>query len=168
MHWESALESAIEVAISLAGFSGIVAAVGRRGAGHWNDHDQLRLRILLTASGAAIVFSFLPFLLVDAIDPSAVWRLASGLLAAYTVGITTYRRQQASHIAAASAQFRNPVVVVFQVTVVIALVANACCFASSSVYVFGVLFGLVVAFMTFVALLLESWRQDPEISPPAA
>ena len=29
--WESALGSVIEVAISLAGFSGIVAAVGRRG-----------------------------------------------------------------------------------------------------------------------------------------
>ena len=32
MAWESALGSVIEVAIALVGFSGIVAAVGRRGA----------------------------------------------------------------------------------------------------------------------------------------
>ena len=167
MHWESALESAIEVAISIAGFSGIVAAVGHRSAGQWNDHDQLRLRILLTASGVAIIFSFLPFLLVDAIDPSVVWRLTSGLLAVHTVAITLYRRRQASHIETAS-EFRNPFVLVLQVGVVIALVANACWLGSSSIYVFGVLWGLVVAFMTFVALLLESWRRDPEASPPAA
>jgi hypothetical protein len=39
VHWQSALESAIEVAIGLAGFSGIVAADGRhlplRGGAEW-------------------------------------------------------------------------------------------------------------------------------------
>jgi hypothetical protein len=41
MPWESALGSVIEVAIGLAGFSGIVAAVGRRGAGQWSAFDQV-------------------------------------------------------------------------------------------------------------------------------
>ena len=95
MSWQSALGSVIEVAIAMAGFSGIVAAVGRRGAGHWTV--DLRLRILLTASGSCLCSSrFLPFVLVDLIDPSLMWRLASGLLAAHTIFITAFRFRQAS------------------------------------------------------------------------
>ena len=58
MYWNEALGAAIEVAIAIAGFSGIVAAVGRRGAGDWTSIDQLRLRVLLTASGSAGAFAF--------------------------------------------------------------------------------------------------------------
>jgi len=85
MAWESALGSVIEAAIALVGFSGFVAAVGRRGAGHWSPVDQVRLQILLTAGGAALSFAFLPFTMVDAIDPSLVWRICSGLLATLPV-----------------------------------------------------------------------------------
>ena len=77
VQWESALGSAIEVAIAIAGFSGIVAAVGRRAAGSWTDSDQLNLRILLTASGATIFFAFLPFLLIGPLDPPVAWRFAN-------------------------------------------------------------------------------------------
>lgn len=168
MAWESALGSAIEVAIAIAGFSGIVAAVGQRGAGHWNEADQLRLRILLTASGAGMGFAFLPFLLVDLIDPSLVWRIASGLLAVSLAGISILRLRQASATGISVAIGFHPSRVMLQIAVISMLLANALWFASSSVYVLGVLWNLFIAFMTFVTLPLETWRQPPaEPSPDA-
>jgi hypothetical protein len=162
MAWESALGSAIEVAIGIAGFSGIVAAVGRRGAGHWTDADQIRLRILLTASGASLVFSFLPFVLVDVIEPPLVWRLGSALVATYMVGITILRVRQASIAGIRSAIGMRAAPMTAQAVVVGLLLANALWLASSSLYVAAVLYGLGIAFLTFIALLLDSWREPPD------
>ncbi len=168
MTWESALGSAIEVAIGIAGFSGIVAAVGRRGAGNWNEVDQLRLLILLTASGVSLLFAFLPFVLIDLMEPALVWRLASGLLGSYFVGIVTYRVRAAAGIGGARAIGMTPIRMTLQAVVVSVLFANAFWFASPSLYVVGVLWGLAIAFLSFVGLLLDSGRQPPDPSPPAA
>ena len=159
MVWESALGSAIEVAIAIAGFSGIVAVVGQRGAGHWTEADQLRLRILLTASGVALIFAFTPFLLIDWIDSSLVWRITSGLLALHFAGITIHRIRQASASGIADAIGLRPLNLVLQGAVISLLLANALWFASASIYVLGVLWSLFIAFMTFVALLLETPHQ---------
>lgn len=166
MLWESALGSVIEVAIAIAGFSGIVAAVGHRGAGNWTAADQLRLRILLTASGVAIVFAFLPFVLMDLLDPSLTWRLASGLLAIHSAAITAHRVRQASHANASEAIGLRAWWLVVVAAVVGMLVGNAVWFASPALYVLGVLWGVFVAFMTFATLLLDAWRQPREASPP--
>jgi hypothetical protein len=162
MAWESALGSAIEVAIGIAGFSGIVAAVGRRGVGRWTDADQIRLRILLTASGASLVFSFLPFVLVDVIEPVLVWRLASALVATHMVGITILRVRQASIAGIRAAIGMRAAPMTAQAVVVGLLLANALWLASSSLYVAAVLYGLGIAFLTFVALLLDSWHEPPD------
>lgn len=168
MDSESALGSIIEVAIAIAGFSGIVAAVGRRGAGHWTEADQLRLRILLTASGAALVFAFLPFVLADLIDRELLWRIASGLLAIYTVAISAYRLHQASQSGIGEAVGFRLWRLVLQGVVVLMLFGNAFIWGIPSLYVAGVLWGVFVAFMTFVRLLLDSWRHEPEGVPPDA
>jgi hypothetical protein len=167
MAWESALGSVIEVAIALVGFSGIVAAVGRRGAGHWSPVDQLRLRILLTAGGAALSFAFLPFTMIDAIDPALVWRLCSGLMAMWLIGIMGYRLRQTSKLGITQAVGYYRSVIIIQIGVVAMLVANAFWFASSSLYVVAVFWQTAIAFMTFVALLLDSWRQPPDAMPPS-
>ena len=64
MHRDSTLGSLIEVPIGLAGSSGIVAAVGRRGTGGWAEADQARLRGLVSPSRMALPFALLPFVLV--------------------------------------------------------------------------------------------------------
>ena len=168
MAWESALGSVIEVAIALVGFSGIVAAVGRRGAGHWSRVDQVRLQILLTAGGAALSFAFLPFTMIDAIDPSLVWRICSGLLAIWMVGIMGYRIRQTSRLGMTQAVGYRPSIVIPQIAVVAMLGANAFWFASSSLYVIAVFWQTAIAFMTFVALLLDSWLDPPDATPPPA
>ena len=96
MNWSEALGSGIEVAIAIAGFSGIIAAVGRRGSGDWTPTDQLRLRVVLTASGVAGAFAVLPFIFLDAgLDAELFWRLGTGAQAAWLIAIPLHRRRQA-------------------------------------------------------------------------
>ena len=157
MYWSEALSSAIEVAIAIAGFSGIVAAVGRRGAGEWTPADQLRLRMLLTASGVSGAFAFLPFILLDTgLDPSLVWRVGSATQGVWFVAISLYRRSQAIRM---GATFPLPIVfLAVYLSVIGALLLNAAYLAAPWPYVVGVIVQLYVAFMTFVQLLLNSWH----------
>ena len=96
-----------------------------------------------------------------------MWRLASGLLAAHTIFITAFRFRQASVAGIRAAigfqWFRMTAVVI----VVSMLLLNAFWMASSSLYILGVLWGLFVAFLMFVSLLLEAWREPPGATPAA-
>jgi len=168
MAWESALGSVIEVAIALAGFSGIVAAVGRRGAGHWSPVDQLLLRVLLTAAGAALAFAFLPFLLIDVIDPSLVWRICSGLHATFVFGILLYRFREVSVLGVTQALGKRATAFMFvgSSMAFMVSVSNALWFASSSLYVVAIVWHVLSAFLSFVALLLNAWAEPPDATPP--
>jgi hypothetical protein len=164
MSWESALQSAIEVAIGIAGFSGIVGAVAGRTAGQWKAADHLRLRILLTASGTALIFAFLPFLLIDSFEPSIVWRSLSGLNAISIAGITIFRYRQSRAIGVSGGSLVIPGVPPFVLNAPVAILmsANAVWLASAPVYVFCVLWGLFIAFVVFARLLLAAARRESE------
>jgi len=160
MHWESALASAIEVAIAIAGFSGIVAAVGHRSAGNWTPSDQLRLRVLLTASGVAGAFAFAPFILLDAqTEAGLVWRLGTGAQAAWFAAIPLYRRRQAAHTGA-TLDAPLPILLGLYLPTVGILLFNTAALGAPWPYVLGVVMQLFVAFRTFVRLLLGSWHTE--------
>jgi hypothetical protein len=163
----SALDSIIEVAIGLAGFSGIIAAVGQRNPGGWGAADQLRLEILLTASGAALVFAFLPFVLAGFMNDPLVWRCSSAVVALWTGGISIFRLRQASSVGIDNAFGLRSWRLGLQATIVLMLIGNVLWWASASLYVLGVLWGLYVAFMTFVRLLLAAWRKSLDDPSPA-
>ncbi len=162
MHWESALGAAIEVAIAIAGFSGIVAAVSRRNPGGWTTVDQLRLRILLTSSGVAGLFSFLPFVLFEAsLSPTLAWRIGSAVQALWLLGIMGYRLKQASLMGASEAvRGRGNIVLILSVVVLCSQIINAAFLGLSWIYIVGVVFQLVVGFSIFATLLLGSSRDD--------
>jgi hypothetical protein len=144
-----------------------VAAVGRRGAGHWTATDQIRLRILLTASGGTVAYGFLPFVLVDLIDPSLAWRLCSVVVAATIVVITLLRLRQAATVGLV-AEARGPAVLrVMPFVMAGVLVANAIWLATPALYVLGLLWGVLVAFVAFVALLLDAWQQPEDTPQPS-
>jgi len=169
MAWESAFGSVIEVAIAITGFSGIVAALGRRGAGTWTEADQLRLRILLAASGSATGYAFLPFVLADLVDPSVVWRIASSLLAVHNAAMTLHRIRQASSAGINQAVGgRRWIPMIGTVLVVSMLLMNAVIWASWSIYLLGNLWGIFIAFINFVELLLGAWRDQPDSSPESS
>jgi hypothetical protein len=78
------LQTIAEIAIALAGFTGVVAFLGQRARGEWRPVDLFRFNQLLGGSLAALLFSFTPILLFKMGVPEPIaWRWSSGLIAAY-------------------------------------------------------------------------------------
>jgi len=76
------LRSISEVAIALAGFTGIVAVLGQRAGGQWGALEWLRLRMLLETSLGVVFLSLTPVLLHQlAALQGLIWRLGNGLQA---------------------------------------------------------------------------------------
>jgi hypothetical protein len=75
-----------EIAVAIAGFSGIVAVFGARSAGQWSPDDRLRLAFLLICSLTVVFFSLLPFAMTALhLSGTVLWRAASGLLVIWLV-----------------------------------------------------------------------------------
>ena len=51
------------VAVALIGFSGVVMALGRRGAGDWSQAELLQLRTLVEPSIITLIAAFVPITL---------------------------------------------------------------------------------------------------------
>jgi hypothetical protein len=78
------LQTIAEIAITLAGFAGVVAFLGQRARGDWRTVDLFRFNQLLAGSLAALLLSFAPILLFKLGVPEPLaWRASSGLLALY-------------------------------------------------------------------------------------
>jgi Ca2+/H+ antiporter len=93
---ESFLSSVVEVAIGMAGFAGIVAAIRQRDITRWPQQQRLLLQMLFAASAAAIAFALLPALLAEAeLSRPTVWRFGSGALVIWFVSIGAFRFDQA-------------------------------------------------------------------------
>ena len=76
-----------EIAIALAGFSGVVAAFGSRSKGAWHPGDRLRLGFLLEASLTAAGFALLALLVLSAVEDEALtWAVLSGSWAVFMAG----------------------------------------------------------------------------------
>ncbi len=125
-----ALFTVTEVGIALAGFSGVVAVLGRRGAGEWSAPDWLRFAMLLAFSFGAVVFSLLPTLVVGlgASQPFA-WAFSSLLLASFLlVAWALVRRRLAVLGDEAAGQFQRATgvtVAVLSTPVLVVLLLNA-------------------------------------------
>ena len=85
------------MAVTLAGFAGVVVAFRSGSVHEWSKIDKFRLRILLTNSGIPFGLSFLAMLLSStALDQERLWQICS-ILAFVTVvlvGQQTSRRLQ--------------------------------------------------------------------------
>ena len=75
-----ALGVAAQIAVTLAGFAGVVVVFSRRSFDEWSRVDRFRLLLLLTTSAHALVFCMVSMLLLatDLAAP-AVWAWSSGL-----------------------------------------------------------------------------------------
>ncbi len=68
-----------EIAIAMAGFTGVVVAFGSRSQGAWHPGDRLRLAFLLEASLTAAGFALASLWLYTALgDAPWTWRVSSG------------------------------------------------------------------------------------------
>lgn len=81
MQPSEALGVAAQVAVTLAGFAGIVVVFRPQSVHEWSALDRLRLTLLLMNSVAPLVFSLFGMLLLS-VDPvpASIWRWCSGFV----------------------------------------------------------------------------------------
>lgn len=78
MQPSEALTTAAQIAVTLAGFAGVVVAFRNRSVHEWSKIDRFRLQILLANSGMPFFLSiFAIFLLSTSLDAPTIWRLCS-------------------------------------------------------------------------------------------
>ena len=93
-----ALGIAAQIAVTLAGFAGVVVVFRREAVHEWSEIDKLRLRLLLANSILPLALSMLGLLLLTIKPmPPGSWRWCSGMalianLSFVTVTTKTFRR----------------------------------------------------------------------------
>jgi hypothetical protein len=81
MHPSDSLSIVAQVAVTLAGFAGIVVVFRPESVHQWSALDKFRLRLLLTNSALPLCFSLFGMLLLTTSLPAvSVWRSCSGLV----------------------------------------------------------------------------------------
>lgn len=154
MYWESVLSTAIEVGVGIAGFSGIIAAIGHRSQGEWTSVERVRLYSLLGSSFATVFFGFLPFILLSANVPEHLtWRTGSAIFG-LCIGVVAVIRYRQFKSASPRLSRQESATFVFVGALAALQVANAVNIAADWPYLVGVIGALVVAAAQFVRLLV--------------
>ena len=91
-----------EIAVALAGFSGIVAVLRRGGVSDWTAVERAHLFALLYPAFGVVFFAFVPPLAASILSPAAALRVSHGLLLVFMLaGLAVYLRtaplQQGPH-----------------------------------------------------------------------
>ena len=150
---DSFLSTAAEVAIGLAGFAGIIAAVRQRGLSSWPLRHRVLIRTLFGACAAAVTFALLPSLLVEARIPTdLVWRVGSGMLAGLFVLAAAFRIRQYRRQGGEAPLPRGLLVWVGCISILQLVNVGL---ATTWIYLLGVYTLLINGFSVFMTLLLE-------------
>ena len=85
------LRTMAEIAVALAGFTGIVVVMGHRALGTWAELELLRLKMLLITSLAVLFFSLLPLVLMTLNWTSnRIWTICNSAIAlTHLVGLAS-------------------------------------------------------------------------------
>ncbi len=151
-----------EIAVTLAGFSGVAAALHRRSRDGFSERDSLALRQMLIWSGLALVFALLPSGLVDSGIPleraQVVCSFGLGLLMLAFMIFVLYRTRQ---IARAGDRGRFPylylVVPIAVFTEIFALLLNGVGLVGPNPGIFrlGLITCISIGFIVFAAWLID-------------
>lgn len=153
------LSSIVDIAIGIAGFAGLIAAIRHRGLAEWPARQRVLLQILFFSSAMAIVFALLPSVLDAAgIAPAVVWKTGSGALLAWYAGIVPYRVVQNRKLGAARAL--PPLLLLWAAVASSLQVYNLATPATAWPYLFGVFSLVVNGFSVFLLLLLGTDADD--------
>jgi hypothetical protein len=155
---EDVLVTTAEVAIGLAGFSGIVAAViGSRASVRWSPIQKFRLIELLRTSFGGVVFSLFPLILLSAgVSNSTSWLVTSLTWLGY-IGVATALQFTRVRALWPEAHAETPRTVYALHTIWIATVCvqlfNAVFLRVAWPHLVAILGGLIVSFLMFIRLL---------------
>jgi hypothetical protein len=86
MEYAGILQLLAELAISVLGFSGVVAVLGRRSAGEWTLVDRVRFFTMVRLTVSVLILAVLPFPLHSAgLVGETIWGWCSGIAALVVV-----------------------------------------------------------------------------------
>jgi hypothetical protein len=171
MEGASTLELLAELAVGVLGFSGIVAALGRRSSAAWTPLDQRRFFSMVLLGALVIVLALLPFPFHHAgLEGARLWGWSSGI-AAPVILLFTIAVRRATPAATLTAMWRNSsvnnAVLVFGLLVTygtpLLLVLNATGILlerTFTPYLVAVLLNFSVTLLTFVRLLQSAVRPN--------
>ena len=151
-----------EIAIALAGFTGVVVAFGSRREGSWHPGDRLRLGFLLEASLTAAAFALLGLLLFSTeLRDETVWLVCSLLWPLYmAVSLITSRKalkeNQDTH--GDVDRFANKVTVGVFLLAVVLQVINVLHLQQFWPYLFALITNLAGAAMQFTRLIRSAFH----------
>ena len=157
MEAASTLEVLAEIAIAIAGFSGVVAALTIHTA-QWSELDKIRLRALLQASLGTAFFSLLPLVLSSTtLRSPTVWVIASSTWLIY-MGASTipFVLQAMGKSGAAPDGLGRPMLALFMAIVgsaVVMQVLNVAVLRTAWPHLAAMLSGLFAASVAFIRLI---------------
>jgi len=155
MPYADEFRSLAEIAVALAGFTGIVVALERRSSPAYSGTNRARLRELLLASLGVLFFVFMPTLLAGAgVGDRWAYRTSQVPFAAYHVLLMALFFRSASITQLALAEW---LLLPLGLATILLQLVTAFGFLSGRlhvVYLFGLLWLLFIACINFVVLLL--------------
>ena len=84
--FEGLLHTVAQVAITMAGFSGVVFALGNRGKRKLSDKEKNGILDMLLASFGAVIISLIAIkLLSNNLDNAVAWRISCALAGVYVI-----------------------------------------------------------------------------------
>jgi len=160
---EDALQSIAEIAIGLAGFSGLVAAFAQRPGHYWKGEQKARIVMLVILSFGMIITTLLPFALSGfSNSPALIWGVPmvafSGLaLILLCYWITKARKYKYT---LQFPYFAIPIIsAVLVLQVMVGLSGLGLIFPHSpALFVFGLISVLLFTANMFLALLHITWK----------
>ena len=157
MDYSELLIGITEIAVALAGFTGVVVVFGSRKYDSWHSGDRLRLSFLLEASLTAGAFSLLALLLLFALPQEEwVWMTSSGLWALWsTASLESSRRRlkQSRESHGDVDQTSNQIVFIVFALLIIVQITNATLWRDFAPFLAALILNLSGAAMQFTRLI---------------
>jgi len=151
-----------QLAIGLAGFSGLVAIVGRRAGRDAPEVDAARLRAALEFSLLTTAFALLPSLPVEAgMRDSEALRLSSGIFAASGAAFTVSKVRTVRHLPNFSVRGWHVFWPSLSASAVLVLIAAAVAIVPlTAAYLWGLYVYLALSALVFLRLVLSLLESD--------
>jgi hypothetical protein len=153
-----------ELAVALAGFTGVAVAFGSRDRGSWHPGDRLRLNFLLESSLTAAGFALLTLVLLHLFpdSPSMAWAIGSFSWAVFMPWSLHSSRRRIQHNRQTHGdidQFANRVVFLVFAFLVLAQVGNVLFWQDFAPLLSALCFNLAGAAMQFVRLIRSAFHE---------
>ncbi len=151
-----------EIAVALAGFTGVVVTFGSRSQGAWHPGDRLRLSFLLMASLTAAGFALLSLLALSSnLAEPTVWSALSALWALFmcwSLWASRQQMQQAADVHQDIDKLTNAITTTCFVLLIFVQILNATLWHEFYPFLAAIMLNLVGAAMQFARLIRSAFH----------